>query len=180
MSSPRSFQSFVPVNRSNSRFRLSPSLPSGATPARDTGSTVASITYGYDADDNLTAETTSSAFAGASANTYTYDEANRLTSWDNRTTTTSYAYDGDGNRTQAGNTTYTYDARDELTSDGTSTYAYTADGDLSSVTNTATGTVTTSTSDAYGQQGQGERGQGESAASTAGTAPYETYNDISN
>ncbi len=65
---------------------------------------MASISYGYDPNGNLTSKTTSG-FAGASANTYTYDEANRLTSWNNGTTTVNYAYDGAGNRIQAGNET---------------------------------------------------------------------------
>ena len=75
---------------------------------------MASIGYGYDADGNLTSKTTTG-FAGPTANTYTYDEADRLTSWNNGTTTTNYAYDGDGNLTQAGQYTYTFDARDEET-----------------------------------------------------------------
>lgn len=114
------------------------------------GTTVASIGYGYNLNGDITSKTTSG-FAGAASNTYGYDQADRLTSWTSGGTTTGYAYDGAGNRVQAGSTTYTYDARDELTSDGTSTYSYSADGDLSSVTNTS-GT-STSTSDAYGQQG---------------------------
>ena len=114
------------------------------------GTTLASVSYGYNAGGYLTSKTTSG-FTGASANTYGYDRAGRLTSWTSGSVTTSYAYDGAGNRTQAGSTTYTYDARDQLTSDGTSSYAYAADGDLTSVTGPS-GT-TASTSDAYGQQG---------------------------
>lgn len=113
------------------------------------GATAASITYGYDADGNLTSKDTTS-LAGASDNTYTYDEANRLTSWDNGTTTTDYAYDASSNRTQAGDTTYTYDARDELTSGGGVVYGYTANGTLATTTD-ANGTVN-SAFDAYGQQ----------------------------
>ncbi|HUN34614.1 MAG TPA: LamG-like jellyroll fold domain-containing protein [Trebonia sp.] len=113
------------------------------------GTTLASITYGYDANGNLTSKDTAGT-AGAADNTYTYDEANRLTSWDNGTTTTDYGYDADGNRTQVGAATYAYDARDELTSDGTSTYSYTARGTLSATT---TGTTTAAaTADALGQQ----------------------------
>ena len=111
--------------------------------------TAASISYGYDADGNLTSKDTTG-LAGASDNTYTYDEANRLTSWDNGTATTDYAYDASGNRTQVGDTTYTYNARDELTSGGGATYGYTANGTLATTT-TANGTVR-STFDAYGQQ----------------------------
>ena len=109
---------------------------------------VAAITYGYDADSNLTSKTTAG-FSGASANTYAYDYANRLTSWNNGTTTTAYAYDAAGNRTQAGSRTLTYDARDRLTADGTSTYTYTARGTLASTT--TSGTAVTTNSDAYGQ-----------------------------
>jgi RHS repeat-associated protein len=111
------------------------------------GTTVASIGYGYDADGNLTAKTTSH-FLGASANTYTYDYANRLTSWNNGTTTAGYNYDASGNRTQAGTQTFAYDARDQLTSGAGSTYTYTARGTLSS---TSGATVTQTTSDAFGQ-----------------------------
>ena len=74
--------------------------------------------YGYDADSEITSEATTG-LAGAASNTYTYDEAGRLTSWNNGTTTTAYGYDNNGNLTQDGSKTYTYDARDELTSDGT-------------------------------------------------------------
>jgi len=117
------------------------------------GQAVASISYGYDPNGNLTSKTTSG-FAGASANTYTYDGANRLTSWNNGTTTVNYAYDGAGNRIQAGNETLTYDARDELTSTQAgsgpvTTYAYTARGTLKSITSPS-GTVSY-TSNAYGQ-----------------------------
>jgi RHS repeat-associated protein len=110
--------------------------------------TVASIGYGYDPNGNLTSKTTTG-FAGSASNTYAYDAANRLTSWNNGTTTVNYGYDGVGNRTQAGNTTYTYDARDQLTSDSTNSYSYTANGTLASEM-TPTGTVN-STSDAFGQ-----------------------------
>jgi RHS repeat-associated protein len=113
------------------------------------GATVASIGYGYDADGNLTSKTTAG-FAAATTNTYTYDEANRLTSWDNGTTTTGYGYDASGNRTQVGSAIYTYDARDELTSDGSDTYTYTARGTLASDTSSA-GTANY-TFDAYGQE----------------------------
>jgi YD repeat-containing protein len=53
-------------------------------------------------------------FAGSTANTYTYDYANRLTSWNNGTTTTNYGYDASGNRIQVGANVYTYDARDPV------------------------------------------------------------------
>ena len=113
------------------------------------GATAASIAYGYDLNGNLTAKTTTG-FAGSSASTYTYDEANRLTSWNNGTTTTNYAYDASGNRTQIGVDTYTYDARDQLTTGGGTSYTYTARGTLASQTSSA-GTASYSF-DAYGQQ----------------------------
>ena len=62
---------------------------------------MASISYGYDPNGNLTSKTTAG-FAGAAANTYSYDEANRLTSWNNGATTTNYSYDSAGNLTRTG------------------------------------------------------------------------------
>ena len=121
----------------------SDTLTSGST-------TVASTSYLYDANGDLTTKTTTG-FAGAGTNTYTYDQADRLSTWNNGTSTTDYAYDADGNRTQAGTATYTYDARDELVSDGTNTYTYSANGDQTSQSSTSGSG--TSTSDAYGQQG---------------------------
>ncbi|WP_163505155.1 LamG-like jellyroll fold domain-containing protein [Fodinicola acaciae] len=114
--------------------------------------TVASISYGYDENGNLTSKnTTGFGAAGTTANnTYTYDDANRLTSWNNGTTTTPYEYDASGNRTRVGANVYTYNARDELTSDGNISYTYSARGTLTKQTNSA-GTAT-STTDAYGQQ----------------------------
>ena len=133
--------------------------------ATSTGTQIASIGYGYNADGQETGKTTTG-LAGASANTYTYDEAGRLTSWANSSGTTSYTYDQDSNRTSIQSTmtgvasnVFTYDARDELTSGSVtggavSTYAYTANGDLSSqTTGTSGGNVTTNyTNDAFGQQ----------------------------
>ncbi|WKX09807.1 LamG-like jellyroll fold domain-containing protein [Streptomyces sp. NL15-2K] len=97
------------------------------------GAVLSSISYGWDDNDNLTSKTTTGV-AGASSNTYAYDRANRLTSWNNGTTTEVYGYDASGNRTRVGGDTYTYDARNRLTSDGHSTYAYTARGTLRSIT----------------------------------------------
>jgi RHS repeat-associated protein len=113
--------------------------------------TVASIGYGYDENGNETSKTTVG-FSGATANTYTYDQADRLTNWNNGTTTVNYGYDESGNRTQVGADVYTYDARDELTGDGKNTYAYTARGTRSAQNGTA------ATSDAFGQAiGQGSQ-----------------------
>ena len=106
---------------------------------------IASITYGYDANDNVTSKATAG-FAGAGTNTYNYDRADRLISWNG----TAYEYDKSGNRTKIGARTFSYDARNRLVSDGTATYSYSNRGTLSGTTE---GTVTTpSTFDAYGQQ----------------------------
>jgi RHS repeat-associated protein len=122
------------------------------------GTTVASAGYGYDLDGQITSEDTTN-LAGPSSNTYSYDEAGRLTSWNNGSTTTDYGYDSNGNLTQDGSKTYSYDARDELTSNGTSSYLYTANGTLSTQ-NSSSGTVNSSF-DAYGDQ------------VTAGTVAYD-------
>src|SRR5205814_2922294 len=88
-------------------------------------------------------------FAGASSNTYTYDWADRLLTWNNGSNTTAYAYDNSGNRTQVGTQTFSYNARNELTSGGGSTYAYTARGTLASVV--TGGTTVSTTNDDFGQ-----------------------------
>jgi len=110
----------------------------------EAGGSVAKIHYDWNNNDDLTGKTTTG-FAGAAANTYTYDLADRLTSWNNGAATTAYAYDKAGNRVQNGTKLFTYDQRNRLlTADG-STYAYTARGTLKTA-----GTNTTST-DAFGQ-----------------------------
>ncbi|WP_436521516.1 ricin-type beta-trefoil lectin domain protein [Actinoplanes sp. HUAS TT8] len=113
------------------------------------GATVAKIAYGFDLNDNLTKKTTTG-FNGASTNTYSYDQANRLTQWDNGTNPVVYAYDKSGNRLQAGSKTFVYDQRNQLVSDSDGTaYQYTARGTLRSTTKggVATNTVT----DAFNQ-----------------------------
>jgi RHS repeat-associated protein len=105
---------------------------------------VASIGYDYDLDGNLKTKTTTG-FANSATNTYTYDLANRLSTWTAGANTTNYSYDNSGNRTQVGANVYTYDARDELTSDGQTSYSYTARGTLSKQGNTVV------SFDAFGQ-----------------------------
>jgi RHS repeat-associated protein len=114
-----------------------------------TGAAVASIQYGYDPNGNLTSKDTNG-FDGSADDTYTYDEADRLLTWNNGTAKTQYSYDASSNRIQVGSNVYTYDARDELTSDGVNTYTYTADGDMSQDA-TPSGDYSFTT-DAYGQQ----------------------------
>ncbi|MER7309884.1 Teneurin-1 [Streptomyces griseoluteus] len=113
-------------------------------------STLASFAYGYDDDGNLTSKTTTGV-SGASANTYGYDWANRLTSWNDGTKTTTYGYDASGNRIRNGADVYTYDERDQLTSDGTKTYSYSARGMMTQESSAGGGTVAYKT-DAFGAQ----------------------------
>ncbi|WP_406170089.1 LamG-like jellyroll fold domain-containing protein [Streptomyces sp. NBC_00996] len=112
-------------------------------------STLASFSYGYDDNGNLTSKTTTGV-SGASSNTYTYDWSDRLTSWNDGSTTKSYAYDASGNRIRNGADVYTYDARDELTSDGTHSYSYSARGTMTQESQ-ASGSVAYKT-DAFGDQ----------------------------
>ncbi len=70
-------------------------------------------------------------FISNGANTYTYDLANRLTAFNNGTNTTTYVYNGLGDRLQqianSAATTYAVDIAGGLTqvlSDGTNTYLY--------------------------------------------------------
>lgn len=127
------------------------------TVATAAGATVASIGYGYNANDDVTSVTTgglanTGGSTGTVTNTYGYDEADRLTSWTatpsgGTATTDTYGYDNDGNMTNDNGVTYTYDARDELASVSTGTsYSYTANGNMQNA-----GTMSY-TFDAYGQQ----------------------------
>ncbi|MYS21865.1 RHS repeat-associated core domain-containing protein [Streptomyces sp. DvalAA-14] len=113
-------------------------------------STLSGITYGYDNNGNLTSKNTVGV-TGASNNVYTYDQSDRLASWNNGATTTNYSYDASGNRTQVGANVYTYDARDQITSDGVHSYAYSARGTMTTDTSTADGAVNYTT-DAFGNQ----------------------------
>ncbi|MEU1436179.1 LamG-like jellyroll fold domain-containing protein [Streptomyces sp. NPDC005786] len=121
-----------------------------------TGKSLASFTYGYDLNGNETSKTTTGV-AGAATNTYTYDWANRLSSWNNGSATEQYGYDASGNRTRVGGDTYTYDARNRLSSDGQNTYTYTARGTMSSVTDEG-GVQTSVKADAFNRViSEGER-----------------------
>ncbi len=98
----------------------------------DGSTTVASTTYGYDLDDNLTSKKTTGT-AGAGDNSYAYDHAGRLTSWTKDGATTPFAWDAAGNRTTAGPTKATFDARNRQLSDGATKFTYTPRGTLASV-----------------------------------------------
>jgi RHS repeat-associated protein len=116
------------------------------------GSTLASETYGYDNNGNVTSRTTGGGLPNASYS-YTYDEANRLVSATSGGATTDYAYDNAGNLTQAGPVTNSYNAQDQLTSAtssaGATSYSYTLNGELASVA-PPSGSAQNYTSDAYG------------------------------
>ncbi|WP_433497604.1 LamG-like jellyroll fold domain-containing protein [Sphaerimonospora sp. CA-214678] len=108
---------------------------------------IAKIDYGYDLDDHLTSKT-STGTAGADTNTYSYDQAGRLTSWTAPTgTTTQYKWDAAGNRIQADDKTFTYDERNRLISGDGNEYTYTARGTLA--TSTKDGTSRQYTFDAF-------------------------------
>ncbi|MEV4260224.1 RHS repeat-associated core domain-containing protein [Kribbella sp. NPDC049584] len=113
-------------------------LKAGTTP----GTTVSSITYGYDADNNITSKNTTGV-AGAGNNTYAYDQLGRLTSWTKGTTTTTYGWDANSNRTKVGTKLASYDERNRLLDDGTSTYTYSPRGALLTQATTTAGTTTT-------------------------------------
>ncbi|WP_054049313.1 RHS repeat-associated core domain-containing protein [Alloactinosynnema sp. L-07] len=104
------------------------------------GAVTASIAYTYDTADRLTGKTVTG-LAGAAVNTYGYDQAGRLTSWNNGTTTTDYGWDGAGNRTRDGPTTSTYDERNRLLARGDTTYTYKSRGVLASSTTNGTTTA---------------------------------------
>ena len=111
--------------------------------------------------------------ATATVNSYTYDLADRLTSWNNSVATVGYSYDRAGNRTGVGSGVAVYDERDRLVSTtaagagssgssgagsgvvgtgsgaGSATYRYTPRGTLSAAV-TAAGTLGTR-ADAFGQ-----------------------------
>ncbi|MET7395183.1 LamG-like jellyroll fold domain-containing protein [Dactylosporangium sp. NPDC005572] len=111
--------------------------------------TQGNIAYEYDLNNNITKKTTTG-FTGASVNSYSYNFADRLTSWTSGSTTTNYAYDASGNRTQNGAKTFSYDQRNRLLSQsGGTSYSYTPRGTLS--VTSGPGGVYNTTADAFGQ-----------------------------
>src|SRR5262249_28419554 len=96
----------------DTRGRLSTDVTTNST------TTLASTTYGYAADSNITGGLTSGTASNSAygRNYYGFDPTGRLASWTHPdTSVTNYTYDEAGNRTAAGGTTYTYDARNRLT-----------------------------------------------------------------
>jgi len=103
------------------------------------GTEIAKITYGWNRDDSLVSKTTTGT-AGAGANTYGYDHAGRMTSWEAPNgNVTTYEWDASGNRTRAGSETFAYDQRNRVTTGGGTDYTYTPRGTLATET---TGGVT--------------------------------------
>ncbi|MCW6006390.1 DNRLRE domain-containing protein [Micromonospora sp. CPCC 205371] len=91
--------------------------------------------YGYDRDDKITSKKTI-ANGVETANAYGYDGASRLVSWTSPTGTTTYGWDGAGNRVRAGSATFAYDERNRLLSGDGRSYTYTARGTLASIAGT--------------------------------------------
>ncbi|AWZ10381.1 laminin G [Streptomyces sp. ICC4] len=111
------------------------------TVTRTAGGDVQGQAYDYDLSDQLVKKTTTGT-AGAAANTYTYDLAGRMTSWNDGTTNTPYEWDKAGNLTKRGAFTGTYDARNRLETWGTETYAYSARGSEKTITDSADANAT--------------------------------------
>ncbi|MFJ2633319.1 FG-GAP-like repeat-containing protein [Streptomyces sp. NPDC087422] len=109
-----------------------------ATQAASCPNTATGTTYAYDGVGNRTTATASGALT-----TYTYNDADQLTSTLTGTTTRAFSYDNDGNQTGAGATTYSYDANNHLTglTNGSSTYAYTYDADGNRTTAATSGAI---------------------------------------
>ncbi|MDI1461343.1 ricin-type beta-trefoil lectin domain protein [Catellatospora sp. KI3] len=132
-----------------------------------TNQQIGKITYGYDANGNETSKTVIKGGV-ATANAYTYDYADRLTSWTTGSVTTDYDYDKSGNRVQAGASTFTYDQRNRLLTSGSTSYAYTARGTLQTTTQ---GTVPAGSAfDAFDQVA--------SQTSTSGVTQTYTYDGL--
>jgi RHS repeat-associated protein len=116
---------------------------------------VGRIDYSYDDNGNIVAKDTFG-FSGAADNTYVYDWANRLISWEQddrggNEALTEYEYDAAGNRTRNGGREFVYDERNRLASDSLgNTYTYTARGTRATQV-TPTQTSMTTLTDAFGQ-----------------------------
>jgi RHS repeat-associated protein len=96
-------------------------------------SPIASVHYGYDADDHVTAKTMTG-LAGAAANTYGYDKLGRLTWWTANAATATYGYDDASNRTRVNTTTATFDERNQQLTSGSTSFTYTPRGTLNTET----------------------------------------------
>ncbi|MCY0954111.1 LamG-like jellyroll fold domain-containing protein [Streptomyces sp. H27-S2] len=115
--------------------------PTGDAVTRATDGGVLGQNYDYDLADQLVKKTTTGT-AGAATNTYSYDLAGRMSSWNDGTTTVPYEWDDAGNLTKRGSVTGTYDSRNRLETWGTETYAYSARGTEKTITETADANAT--------------------------------------
>jgi large repetitive protein len=121
-----------------------------------TPTAVLSTTNEWDNTDRLTKRTTApAAVPGAGVETFTYDQASRLTSWTNQANvTTGYTWSATSNRTAAGSNTFAYNERNQLTTQTvggtTSTYTYQPNG--AQVATTTGSTTTSRTYDGLGRQ----------------------------
>jgi RHS repeat-associated protein len=98
----------------------------------------AGLSYGRDADGQLSSSKASGLPGEPSETAYSYDEASRLT----KAGATAYEYDAANNPTKIGTSTNTYDAADELQSGSGATYTHDELGDRAAMT-PASGPVTT-------------------------------------
>jgi RHS repeat-associated protein len=110
------------TNAYNSAGRLAESTSTAGK------ASIEALTYGYDADGNVTSEVNRL----AEETTYSYDALDRLAGLNSPGPgSTPYEYDRAGNRTKSGSTTYSYNALNQLTSDSAgTTYSYDGDGRL--------------------------------------------------
>jgi RHS repeat-associated protein len=122
---------------------------------------VATSTYGYNADGEITSLSHDKGGTNLNAYTWTYDHAGRVTADSSSDGTDSYTYDSSGQETAAthsyatnesysydsngnrANTGYTTGTNNEVTSDGTYDYAYDNEGNLIQKTDISTGAYTT-------------------------------------
>ena len=98
------------------------------------------ITYAYDKASNRTSQIRLG-ITNPGTTSYTYNDADQLTSTTTSSTTTPYTYDDRGNQTSDGTTTSQYNLADELTSarTGSSATTFTYDGDGKRLSSDASG-----------------------------------------
>jgi RHS repeat-associated protein len=109
---------------------------------------------GYDVDSNIVSRTvTLPANTQAGANTYTYDNTGRITSWTKPATTTplTYTWDAAGNLTNNAGQAQSFDQRNRMLTAGDTTYTWTPRSTMATQQN-GTAAATTFTFDGLGRQ----------------------------
>ena len=111
--------------------------------------------WSYDNDGLMLSETVTAKPGGSpgpdeGTQSYTYTSLGQLKSWTRAGTTTDYAYDKAGNRTQAGASTFSFDDQNRLVSGGGATYVWSDRGTM--VSRTSGGSTTTYDFDAFAQE----------------------------